>query len=121
MSDKWKRVGTVEVLRQRVYAIDPNNGDRGGTEVVVEPGPYPVYRKCDAYRWMMRGRVNERNEKIGDGLFILHAGDRPAGPKVKFPSRTFGAEQFAELLEEPVCQPGPEQRLRFSIDSEVSA
>lgn len=119
---EWEQVGTVEILRSRVYPIDPNNIDGVlRSEVFVEPGKYPVYRKFDAYVWMMTGQLNERQEKLGDGLFAMHGGDNPAGLQVTFPSKTFGREQFAELLAEECCQDGPEQRLRFAITEQVSA
>jgi hypothetical protein len=40
-----KQVGTVELLKVRIYPIDPRNhaGDR--TEMIVQPGTYPLY--CD--------------------------------------------------------------------------
>lgn len=115
MSGQWQQVGTVQVLQRRIYPIDPTRDPRAiCVEVVVEPGYYPVYRKCDAFIWIMRGQLNERNEKIGDGLFSLNGGDVP-GLEVQFPSGTYGVEQLAEFLEWPVCRPGPEQRLRFDI------
>jgi hypothetical protein len=119
VSFEWEQVGTVELLALRVYPIDPYaSADLmpNRTEVAVEPGIYPVYRKYDAYRWVMRGRINERTAKIGDGLFAMNNGDVPSGLEVQFPSAAFGPEQFAAFLAEPVCQPGPAQRLRFSID-----
>lgn len=116
MSMEWEQIGTVEVLRLRIYPIDPvGEPSPLRTTVAVEPGIYPVYRKFDAYLWLMRGRVNERNAKIGDGLYELNAGDKPTGVEVQFPSQIFGAEQFAEFLDDPICQPGPDQRLRFDI------
>lgn len=117
MSDDWIQVGTVEVLRLRIYPIDPFSKLRTVcTEVVVEPGTFPVYRKYDAFRWIMRGRINERNEKIGDGLFNMHSGDVPTGLEVQFPSPAYGPEQFAEFLADSLCQPGPDQRLRFDVN-----
>lgn len=114
---EWEQVGTVEILRGRVYPIDPHGGDHAlSTFVFVEPGVYPVYRKFDAYLWLMRGRINERHAKIGDGLFEMSNGDKPTGVEVQFPSQTFGAEQFAEFRADPICQPGPEQRLVFTIN-----
>ena len=116
MTAEWKRAGTVEILRERVYKLDANAGDHVlAATVWVEPGVYPLYRKVDAYCWLMTGRINEREEKIGDGLFKMHNGDNPTGLEVQFPSKVFGAEQLAELMAEPCCQPGPEQRLRFTI------
>ena len=120
-SDDWVQVGTVELLRLRMYPIDPNATGALSTEVGVMPGTYPVFRKCDAYRWIMRGRINERNEKIGDGLFALHGHDRPVGHEVEFPSPTFGVEQFTDLLAHAVCQYGPDQRLRFKLTESVTA
>ena len=117
----WDQVGTVEILRQRIYPIDPHNTGPLRTEAVVEPGVFPVYRKFDAYLWILTGQLNERHEKIGDGLFSMHSGDIPGVLQVTFPSPTFGAEQFAELLAEEMCQDGPDQRLRFVIDAEVAS
>lgn len=111
----WEQVGTVEILRLRIYGIDPYSDGPLRTTVAVEPGVYPVYRKYDAYCWLMTGRVNERNAKIGDGLFELNAGDKPQGLPVQFPSTIYGQEQFAELLSDEACQPGPQQRLRFTL------
>lgn len=120
MVGEWEQVGTVEILRLRLYPIDPYSDSVLRTEVAVEPGAYPVYRRFDAYRWIMQGRINERQAKIGDGLFEMHGGDVPTGPEVQFSSAVFGAEQFAELLTEPECQPGPKQRLRFLIPAAAS-
>lgn len=119
---EWEQVGTVEILALRIYPLDPA-GEPGPlrTMIAVEPGVYPVYRKFDAYLWLMRGRINERVAKIGDGLFEVNAGDEPTGVEVQFPSPVFGAEQFAEFLADPLCQPGPDQRLVFTINDQVKA
>lgn len=118
MSMEWEQVGTVEILHPRVYNLDPAAADHVlATQVFVESGIYPVFRRFNAIRWLMRGRINERNAKIGDGLFELHGGDVPTGLEVQFPSRTFGVKEFAEFLDEPVCQPGPGQRLAFAMDA----
>jgi len=119
---EWTQVGTVEVLRLRIYPIDPMGEPTPlRTTVAVEPGIYPVFRRFDAYRWMMEGRINERNNKIGDGLFELNEGDMPTGPLVRFSSQVFGVQQFAEFLADPMCQPGPGQRLRFRINEPANA
>lgn len=113
----WERIGSVEILRLRIYPLDPNGEPSPlRTTVAVEPGIYPVFRRFDAFRWLMTGRINERHAKIGDGLFELNDGDVPTGLEVQFPSQVFGAEQFAEFLADPICQPGPEQRLRFRVE-----
>lgn len=118
MSEEWVQVGTVEVLKSRIYPIDPV-GDPSPlrTTVAVEPGTYPVYRKFDAFLWLMRGRVNERNAKLGDGLFMMSSGDKPTGVEVQFPSQVFGPDQFAEFMADPICQPGIQQRLRFNVEA----
>jgi hypothetical protein len=108
MSNEWEQVGIVEILRLRIYPLDPMGEPTPlRTYVAVEPGSYPVLRKADAYRWMMTGQINERNEKIGDGLFVMHGGDNPTGPEVRFSSQVYGVEQFAEFLADPICQSGP--------------
>lgn len=35
---------------------------------------------------------------------------------IVFPSKTLGPEEFADLLADPVCVAGPEQRLVFALD-----
>lgn len=114
-----ERIGTVTLLRTRIYALDAAlDHDPVATEVVVEPSVYPLYRHADAVYWMMTGRVNGRGfDKIGDGLFVVSNGDEANGPDVTFPSRRFGPEQWAELLADPSCIEGyPEQRLRVTLD-----
>ncbi|MBF6393866.1 hypothetical protein IU443_28465 [Nocardia farcinica] len=115
------QVGTVEILNERVYPLDANS-DRG-SEVFVPPGTYPVYRDCDTFFWVMTGRINGRGcYKIGDGLYELNPGDSARGPKVQFPSPTFGADAFAHFLaNDPICQEGPTQRLRFHLAEEAAA
>ena len=39
----FKHVGTVEILRSRIYNIDPYNKDITATEAIVEAGIYPLY------------------------------------------------------------------------------
>jgi hypothetical protein len=108
-------IGTVEVLNTRVYPLDPNNHDNLATTVVVNPGTYPLYRHHDAMYWMMTGQINRNGfDKIGDGLFLMGAGDVGEGPEVRFPSPRFGPEQWAKFLTEPFCTEGhPDQRLRI--------
>ncbi len=109
-------IGTVEVLKARIYPLDPEMGDEQlATTVFVDVGVYPLYQHIDAYYWMMTGRINSRGfTKMGDGLFAMSDGDAPAGPEVTFPSPRFGPEQWANFTAEPVCVEGhPDQRLRI--------
>jgi hypothetical protein len=95
MSDtQWEQVGAVEVLKFRLYPLDPNGNDKDPlrTWVGVDPGVYPLYRKADAYQWILTGRIDEQSEKIGDGLFVLHGGTNAVGLEVTFPSATYGPE-----------------------------
>ena len=90
------------------------------TSVIVEPGEYPVYWDDGAVYWLMTGRLNSRGgQKIGDGMFVMGGGDRPHGPDVTFPSRSYGPEQFADFLREEVCVEGPAQRLRFEVNEKA--
>jgi hypothetical protein len=74
-----EQVGTIEILRLRVYPLDPAATDDGHrTTVCVQPGTYPIYRDFDAYYWLMTGQINNRGfHKFGDGLFSLVEGDDP--------------------------------------------
>lgn len=113
-----KKVGTVELLTERIYPLDAVAVEcRDRTTVVVEPGVYPVYRDIDAFYWMMTGRINGRGfKKIGDGMFEMRASDSAAGPEVTLPSARFGVDQFRKFLAEPTCTEGDgQQRLRFTL------
>jgi hypothetical protein len=107
--------GTVEIFRVRIYPLDPETGDHPlSTEVVVQPGIYPLYREMDAYYWMMTGRINGRVKKICDDMFAVQLWDEASGPEVTFPSRRYGVEQWADLKAEPTCtDEHPDQRIRI--------
>lgn len=110
-------VGTVEILRQRIYNLDPEASGPNVTEVVVEPGTFPLYSDGLSYYWSMTGRINARGfHRLGDGLFVLQMNDEGSGAEVTFPSHTYGTDEWQALLDEPVCQEGnPEQRLRIRL------
>ena len=114
---EWEQIGTVEILRFRIYPIDwrADINQPLTTTVAVEPGFYPVYRKYDAVCWVMTGRINERQAKIGDGLYSLSNGDEPTGVEVQFSSRVYGIEEFREFMSEGLCRPGVGQRLSFEV------
>ncbi len=114
-----EQIGTVEVLKVRVYPLDAETGRNPlATEVVVQPGTYPLYRDFDACYWMMTGRINGRGPvKIGDGMFMMTGSDEASGPEVTFPSQRFGPEQWADFTAEPTCTEGhPGQRLRILVN-----
>lgn len=118
--DGWEQIGIVEILRSRVYPLDPSNESPSRTTVFVEPGIYPVYQKDDAVRWLMTGKKNKRvdgkSERIGDDMYMMHpAHDNPYGADIPYASPSFSIDQLKEFMAEPMCQPGDEQRLRFDI------
>jgi len=110
-----EQVGTVDLLAVRIYPIDPKADVCDmDAPTAVEPGSYPVYQDGDTRYCLWSGRINERGiHPFGDGFFEVVAGDRPGDAEVRFPSRRWGPEEFAELLADPVCAEGPGQRLRF--------
>ena len=111
-------IGSIEILRTRVYNLDPECRGDLCTTVVVDPGAYDLY--CDGIStyWMMRGHLNMRGSwRMGDGLFGLHSSDEPSDIEVTFPSRRFGPDEWADLLSSPECTEGHDgQRLRISLD-----
>jgi hypothetical protein len=111
------RIGTVEILRQRVYPIDAHSRDEMGQTVIVEPGTFDLYSDGLTRFWLMRGRINRRGfERLGDGLFLLHQGDVPSDVEVEFSSKRFGPDEWANLLTEPGFTEGHvEQRLRVTL------
>lgn len=116
-----RRVGSVQILRTRIYTIDPEAGlgDVTATTAVVEPGEYPVYRRGDTTYWMLTGYLNKRGfERLGDGMFAINNSDEASDDEVTFPSKQLGPQEFADLLVDPVCLDGPEQRLVFTLDGE---
>lgn len=117
--DKPVQVGTVQVLRARVYTLDPDHdvADLHNASAVVAPGTYPVYRAAGRVWWVMTGRVNE----IGTirplphpGMFTMVTADVPGEQEVAVESARLDAAGLAALLAEPLCAEGhPAQRLRF--------
>lgn len=112
-----EQVGTVEILRLRVYPLDPETrSDPLSTSVVVEPGTYPLYRAGGARYWVMTGRRNGRHMRIGDGAWVIGGPDEGVGPELTFPSPMFGPDEWTELLAEPTFTEGHvEQRCRVVV------
>lgn len=121
MSGEWERIGSVEILRVRIYPADPASALGKGADILVPAGTYPVYRNAEGEtRWVMTGKRNRREvktERLGDGLFSLAARDVPErGDWLEVPSPTFSRDGFEEFLTDELCNPGPEQRLRFDLN-----
>jgi hypothetical protein len=111
-------IGTVEILIQRVYALDPDTPDPH-LEAVVEAGTYPLYDCGGAKFWLMEGTINMGGvQRMGDGMFIAAAGgaDVHSDIPVRFPSKRFGPDEWAALLDHTVCREGhPSQRMRVTL------
>lgn len=107
-----RQIGTIELLRTRVYPLDPMNRANDATTVVVDPGRYPLYEDGISIFWVMTGRVNVGLfSRLGDGMFMMGSHDQPSDVEVKFPSPTFGPDEWDDFLAQPHCKPGhPEQR-----------
>ena len=123
MSD-FKQVGTVEILRTRLYNIDPYaRPEPTATEAIVEPGVFPLLSDGYSHVWIMSGILNGQFLRRGDGLFLAVRGANaiPLNIDVKFPSKFFGPDDWKEMLDDPTVREGdPEQRLRITM-TEVSA
>jgi hypothetical protein len=112
--EKRSQVGTVEILRLRVYTTEKG-------EYVVEPGIYPVFHdaRTGRYSYLLEGRSSERIEPsfqpIGEGMFMVRpGGDKVSGPATTFPYGYWSEVEFADLLTDPSATEGdPQQRLRF--------
>lgn len=119
----FKRVGTVEILKARIYPLDAESHDATRTTVVVEPGQYPLYGDGLTTFWMMRGNLNQRGVwRMGDGMFGLYESDVPTEIEVAFPSRRYGPDEWADLLADPLFVEGhADQRVRVTIDAGVKA
>src|SRR5262245_16311382 len=101
------KIGTVEILRHRIYPLDAESRDELRTTVVVEPGIYDVYGDGLSTFWLMRGHVNPRSiRRMGDGLFMMQPSDQSSDVEVQFPSQVFGPDEFADLLAGPECAEG---------------
>ena len=111
-----KLIGTVEILRARIYPLDAETQDDACSEVVVEPGPCALYSDGLSTFWMMRGCLNRRGiRRMGDGMFLMQASDEPSEIRVVFPSRIFGPDEWAALIAGTEFADGPQQRLRLSL------
>jgi hypothetical protein len=108
-----EQIGTVIIVKKRVYPIDPKADidDPQITSVIVGPGKYPVYRDGISIYWQMTGVLNLWNSRIGDGAYSLADGEMHSDDDVVFYSKRFGPDEFAELRRHPDVA----QRLIFNI------
>lgn len=112
------RVGTVAVLRDRLYPTEVG-------WMAVTPGEYPIMRYIDGsgYFFQLRGRRVKPGEattqRLGPGLFAMNRSpDMPYGPVRTFPGPHYSPADFAELLEHPEATEGArEQRIRIRLDT----
>lgn len=116
---RHKRAGTVEVLAERVYPINPAASVEDPTvaTAIVRPGRYPAYRDGEVIYFVFTGQVNERgtSHPVGEDLFLLTTHDTPGDQRVRFPSRRFTPADLAELRAHPIGTEGPGQRLRLHL------
>jgi len=114
-----RQIGTVEILTRRIYHLDSAMAhEPNATTVVVEPGRYKLYRNGISIYWLMAGRINTgRVRRLGDGMLSMMPNDEAGGPLVRFPSRTFGPDEWDKFrLTDPTAQDGhPDQRLKISM------
>jgi hypothetical protein len=114
----FRHIGSVEVLRSRIYPIDPYNKDQLATEVIVEVGHYPLYFNGYSHLWVMTGKLNGQFLRRGDGLMLAFKGANafPLDITVQFPSKLFGPDDWRDLMEhESTLEGHPEQRLRIAF------
>jgi len=115
----FRHIGSVEVLRDRLYSIDPYNKDQLATEVFVEAGHYPLYFNGYSHLWVMIGKLNGQFLRRGDGLMLASkwANAIPLNITVQFPSKLFGPDDWRDLMEhESTLEGHPDQRLRITIE-----
>lgn len=111
-----KPIGTVEILRTRIYALDAEAHSPTQTEVIVEPGTYDLFEDDGCFFWLMRGVIDRRGAwRIGDGMYVLNGSDEATDIAVVFPSRRFGPDEWEDLLSRPESTEGPQQRLRIHL------
>jgi hypothetical protein len=110
-----EQIGTVTVTRDRVYNLDPQTpGCVAGTQVIVEPGQYPVYRDALSTYWRMTGVIGHGHYRMGDGMWAMNSGDVRSEDDVVFYSQRYGPDEFAGLVRDFEAMADP--ALVFTID-----
>lgn len=122
-----RQIGTVETLINRVYKINPLLETWEGNSAFVAPGVWPLLRTEQGdHFWVMDGRASEwcaDIAHIGEGMFAVHQGDVVSDDKVIVTGKRYTESEWEPFAAaDPLCQPGPEQRLLITLfESEVSA
>lgn len=118
MTIEATRIGTVELLRPRVYPFD-------GGDMSVEPGVYPVvWHPGGHVTFLLTGRRSHHTsndvQSRGGGMFLVRPGhDEHEGDEFEFPYGCWSPTDFAALLDDPVAIEGHrDQRLRFDLSTE---
>jgi len=113
------QIGTVEILRDRVYPRFPET-DSDQT-VYVEAGEWPVYRddRGNIY-WEMTGKPSRRRgsfQSLGDGMYMSTEWDELLDDEdIIFKSKAYTRDEFIDFAENhPQTQPGDAQRLIFKV------
>lgn len=120
-----RTIGTVKILRDRVYPDKDNGG-----HVYVLAGTYPVLLDNGLTFWRMEGRRSTRREQVeiitfhdelGSSIFsgmIYPPGDYLTDEIASVDSHKFTQSEFQEFLStDPACLEGPEKRLEFAFYS----
>jgi hypothetical protein len=121
-----RQIGTVSILRERVYPRGGSLGPDGEIvdPVAVDPGVWPVYRDdSDMIYWEMTGTLVRRRSafvNFGDGMFAHQLWDEPTGEgEVIITSMRYTPAGFTLFrTNDPLALPGPEQRLVFDVKDE---
>lgn len=110
-----EQIGTATVTRDRVYNLDPRTPDHvAGTQVIVGPGQYPLYRDGLSTYWRMTGVIDHGHYRLGDGMYAMSSGDVRSEDDVVFYSLRYGPDEFADLVRgfEAMADPA----LVFTVD-----
>jgi hypothetical protein len=115
------QIGTVEVLRLRVYPL-PGAKLTDKDTAHVQPGIYPLMRQADGgVFWIMPARRSDAevttrhlDDRPVGGLMALNIQDnRPSGKPFMILSPVFTAEEFADWVAD--SKTDPETPVRFTL------
>jgi len=117
------QVGTVEVLRNRVFPM-PGSTLGAAETVLVEPGVYPVFTEGGLVYWEMNGRINHVEAetcmvsgKPGDSLNVMSVEDAPSDTPQKTTSRPITVAKFRAMVACEEALPEDRRVYVFTLDS----